>query len=98
MSDKDFNLEQLLKEKEVLLNRIENFYFQYKLVFEQKGITVLLKKGSELVEQGFTAQEANDRLQNICRETMEELTQIDIERVRLEETLRKVNDEIEAFK
>lgn len=98
MGDKDFNLEQFLKEKENLLNQIEKFYFQYKLIFESKGIDVLLKKANNLIEQGFTAQEANDKLQCICRKTMEELTQVDTERERLGEILKRVNDEIEAFK
>ena len=98
MKDKVFKFEEFLKEKETVLHQIEDCYFQYKLIFEQKGIKVLLLKGNDLVKQGFNTQEANDKLQDICRKTTEELDQIYRKIEELETKLKKLNEEIDRFK
>ncbi|MDM1323468.1 hypothetical protein [Acinetobacter pseudolwoffii] len=97
MKDKVLKLEQFLKEKEKVLHQIEACYFQCKLFFEQKGIKALLK-GNDFLKQGFNAQEANDKLQDICRKTTEELDQIYSKKEELETRLKKLNKEIDRFK
>lgn len=98
MKDKIFTLEEFLKEKETVLRQIEDCYYQYKLIFERKRIKVLLLTGNNLLKQGFNAQEANDKLQDICRKTTEELDRIYGKTEELKTKLKKLNEEIDRFK
>lgn len=99
MKDKVLKFEEFLKEKkETVLRQIEDCYFECKLIFEQKGIKALLLKGNDFLKQGFNAQEANDKLQDICRKTTEELDQIYRKKEELETRLKKLNEEIDRFK
>ena len=98
MKDKIFTFEEFLKEKEAVLRQIEGCYFQYKLIFEQKGIKVLLLTGNSLLKQGLNAHEANDKLQDICRKTTEELDRIYRRTEKLQTKLKKLNEEIDRFK
>ncbi len=40
-----------------------NINFERKLFLKQMGLTAILEQGKQLVQKGFTAQQANDVLQ-----------------------------------
>lgn len=97
MSNINSNLEQLLAEKNVLESKINEYKLHKTIIFEQKGIEVILKKGKQLVQKGFTAQQANEVLQKICHEVCEELSKIDFEIENLEKQLSNIDNNSESL-
>lgn len=97
MSHTHPNLEQLLVEKNVLESKINEYKLHKTIIFEQKGIEVILIKGKQLVQKGFTAQQANEVLQKICREVCEELSKIDLEIEILEKQLSIIDKSSESL-
>lgn len=97
MSKTHADLEQLLVEKNVLKSKINEYKLHKTIIFEQKGIEVILKKGKQLVQKGFTAQQANEVLQKICREVCEELSKIDLEIEILEKQLSIIDKSSESL-
>lgn len=92
MSHTHPNLEQLLAQKNELESKINEYKLHKTIIFEQKGIEVILKKGKQLVQKGFTAQQADSVLQQICREVCEELSKIDFEIENLEKQLINIDN------
>ena len=94
MSNINSNLEQLLAEKNVLESKINEYKLRKQIIFETNGIEAILEQGKQLVQKGFTAQQANEVLQKICREAYEELCQIDKELQVMEEKLIALDNSI----
>ena len=92
MSKTHANLEQLLVEKNALESKINEYKLHKTIIFEQKGIEAILEQGKQLVQKGFTAQQANEVLQKICREVCEELSKIDFEIEILEKKLSNIDN------
>lgn len=97
MSKTHTNLEQLLAEKNELESQIKDYKFRKQIIFETKGIEAILEQGKQLVQKGFTAQQANEVLQKICREVCEELSKIDLEIEILEKQLSNIDKSSESL-
>lgn len=92
------SLEQLQIKKAEIISKIEDYKLQKIIFFQNKGIESILKRGSDIVKQGFTAEAANEVLQVICREVFKELSRIDTELTAVEKKLLSINKSIGEFK
>ena len=92
------SLEQLQIKKAEIISKIEDYKLQKIIFFQNKGIESILKRWSDIVKQGFTAEAANEVLQVICREVFKELSRIDTELTAVEKKLLSINKSIGEFK